>query len=94
MINFAALTIVVVRFGTRIASLPIFQPLALLGRASIEVFSVHVLCCLAGDSLSPDADPNLPWWQQVPLLLLTVAALFATGYWQQRARQKGKGAPT
>ncbi|MDQ2711150.1 MAG: OpgC domain-containing protein, partial [Acidobacteriota bacterium] len=48
VINFAAIAIVLVRFGQHVATLPIFQPLALLGRASIEVFSVHVLCCLAG----------------------------------------------
>ncbi len=80
VINFAALTIFFVRFGQNIASLPVFQPLALLGRASIEVFSVHVLCCLAGDALSRDADPNLPWSQQIPLLVLTITALFVTAY--------------
>ena len=80
VINFAALAIFFVRFGQHIAALPIFQPLALLGRASIEVFSVHILCCLAGDALSHQADPNLPWWQQVPLLILTITALFVTAY--------------
>ena len=80
VINFAALTIFFVRFGQNIASLPVLQPLALLGRASIEVFSVHVLCCLAGDALSRDADPNLPWSQQIPLLVLTITALFVTAY--------------
>lgn len=92
VINFAALAIVLVRFGQHIAALPLFQPLAMLGRASIEVFSVHVLCCLIGDGLSADADPNLPWWQQVPLLLFTVAALFATAWIQQR-RKTGARAP-
>ncbi len=80
VINFAALTIFFVRFGQNIASLPVLQPLALLGRASIEVFSVHVLCCLVGDALSRDADPNLPWSQQIPLLVLTITALFVTAY--------------
>ncbi len=92
VINFAALTIFAVRFGQSIASLAIFQPLALLGRASIEVFSVHILCCLTGDALSPAADPNLPWWQQVPLLVGTVGILFATavlaGKWNRYRRAK------
>ena len=78
VINFAALTIVLVRFGQHIAALPLFQPLAMLGQASIEVFSVHVLCCLLGNALSPDGDPNLPWWQQIPLLIFTVTALFVS----------------
>src|SRR5205085_7012252 len=78
IINFAALAIVVVRFGARIASLPFLRPLASLGQASIEVFSVHVLFCVAGNALSKDADPQLPWWQQGILLTLTISALFLT----------------
>jgi hypothetical protein len=98
IINFAALTIVLVRFGTRIAALPFLQPLAALGQASIEVFCVHVLCCVAGDALSKDADPNLPWWQQVLLLAVTLAALFSTARLQQKRatkkRLKAKPAPS
>ena len=78
VINFAAIAIILVRFGARIATLPFVRPLASLGQASIEVFSVHVLCCIGGDALSHDADPNLPWWQQGLLLTVTLAALFAT----------------
>lgn len=85
VINFSALTIVLVRYGARIAALPVFRPLLLLGQASIEVFSVHVLCCLAGDAMSHDADPNLPWLQQAFLLILTISALFLTG-WAHRLR--------
>ena len=79
IINFAALTIVLVRYGSRIAAIPIFPPLARLGRASIEVFSVHILCCLGADALSHQADPDLQWWQQILALAFTLTALFATG---------------
>ena len=78
VINFAAITIVLVRFGSRIASLKIFAPLALLGQASLEVFCVHVLCCISGDLLSHEADPQLPPFTQAVLLVLTVSLLFAT----------------
>ncbi len=80
LINFAALTIVLVRFGSRIAALPFVPYLAILGLASIEVFCVHVLCCVGGDALSTDADPNLPWWQQILLLVFTISALFVTAH--------------
>lgn len=83
LINFAALTVILVRFGTRIAAFPLFPPLAALGQASIEVFCVHVLCCIGGDALSRDADPNLPWWQQALLLAFTISALFATAHLQR-----------
>ncbi len=92
VINFSAIAVLLVRFGARLAAFPVFSPLILLGQASIEVFSVHVLCCLAGDALSRDADPNLPWWQQIPLLAFTLSALFLTGYarrvWAKKTAEK------
>ena len=78
ILDFGALAIVLVKYGSRIATIPIFPPMARLGRASIEVFSVHVLCCLGADALSKQADPNLPWWQQIMVLLITFTALFST----------------
>jgi OpgC protein len=73
-----------VRFGTRIAALPFLTRFAALGQASIEVFCVHVLCCLGGHALSKDADPNLPWWEQLVLLTVTIFALFFTAHVQQK----------
>jgi len=78
ILDFAALAIVLVKYGARIAAIPIFPPLARLGRASIEVFSVHILCCLGADALSPDADPHLAWWVQILVLSFTLTALFVT----------------
>jgi hypothetical protein len=94
IINFTALAIILVRFGTRIAAFPVFPPLAALGQASIEVFCVHILCCLTGHALSRDADPNLPWWEQSVLLLMTVLALFFTAHMHQKrvARKRLKAA--
>jgi hypothetical protein len=96
VINFSAVALVLVRYGQHLAALRIFQPLALLGRASIEVFSVHVLCCLAGHALNSDADPSLPWQQQIPLLVLTIGALFLTAYvhqvWTRRRKRARRAA--
>jgi len=89
LINFAAIGIVLVRYGSRIAALPFLMPLAALGQASIEVFCVHVLCCLGGNALSKDADPQLPWWQQIILIAVTLGALFATAeLHKRRARSR------
>jgi len=92
IINFSAIAVLVVRFGARIARLPFIAPLYLLGQASIEVFSVHVLCCLAGHSLSEDADPTQPWWQQTILLVVTLSALFLTGLANRAWRNKRRAA--
>ena len=92
VINFAAITIILVRFGSRLASLKLFAPLALLGQASIEVFCVHVLCCITGDLLSHEADPQLPPLTQAVLLVLTIALLFGTAlgrkWWVERKEKQ------
>lgn len=90
VINFTALTIVLVRYGAPIANFVLFRPLALLGQASLEVFSLHLLFCLAGDSLSKDADPVLPWWQQVMLLAATMTGLFSIALASRWAKNKRK----
>lgn len=78
VINFAAITVVLVSFGAHIARFRLFSPLALLGQASLEVFSVHILCCFTGDLLSDKPDPQLSYPTQALLLVLTIAALFGT----------------
>ncbi|HEX4231021.1 MAG TPA: OpgC domain-containing protein [Bryobacteraceae bacterium] len=88
IVNFSALAIVLVRFGGVLARSRPLLPFASLGQASLEVFCVHVVFCLAGIALSPDADPVLPAWQQICLLILTMSALFATAYIVRRHRQR------
>ena len=78
LINFAAIALVLVRFGRQIAELPMFMPLASLGQASIQVFSVHVLFCIAGHALNKGADSEPPLWEQGILLTATISALFIT----------------
>jgi hypothetical protein len=91
LINFAAIALLLVRFGDQIAGLPLFRPLALLGQASIQVFSVHVLFCVAGQALSKQADPELPSWQQGVLLSATISALFITAHLaKKRSRTKAR----
>jgi hypothetical protein len=90
VINFSAIAILLVQYGSRITRFRFFTPLASLGQASLEVFCVHVLCCLAGDSLSFTPDPELSWPEQAVLLAVTLAALFLTAYanrlWKESRR--------
>ncbi|MGH9581813.1 MAG: OpgC domain-containing protein [Bryobacteraceae bacterium] len=87
LIDFAALTAIVIRYGAKLRNIPFIRPLAVLGQASIEVFSVHILFCLGAHALSPDADPRFPWWEQIAMLTVTILGLFATA---QLARKYGK----
>ncbi|MFL6449275.1 MAG: OpgC domain-containing protein [Bryobacteraceae bacterium] len=92
VINFSAIAILLVQYGNRITKFRIFTPLASLGQASLEVFCVHVLCCLAGDLLSFTPDPDLSWPVQAALLIVTLAALFLTAHasrlWKQSRRPR------
>ncbi len=90
VINFSALTIVLVRYGARIANFLLFRPLAILGQASLEVFSLHLLFCLVGDSLSKDADPVLPYWEQALLLTATMSGLFSIALASRWAKNRKK----
>lgn len=90
VINFAALAVVLTRFGERVARLNIFASLASLGQASLEVFCIHVLCCFTGHALSPDADPNLPLLTQALLLSGTITALYATAWLAKAHNNRSK----
>jgi hypothetical protein len=92
VINFAAMTVVLTRYGSRIAGFKIFSSLATLGQASLEVFCVHVLCCFVGHTLSPDADPNLPLFTQLVLIVGTLAAMYGTAYAAKAWNEKRKAA--
>jgi hypothetical protein len=92
LIDFAAIALLLVRFGDQIAGLPLFKPLASLGQASIQVFSVHVLFCIAGQALSSQANAELPWWEQGFLLSVTISALFITAHLaNKRSHKKALG---
>ncbi|MGH9622619.1 MAG: OpgC domain-containing protein, partial [Bryobacteraceae bacterium] len=78
LVDFAALSAIVVRYGGLLQKIPFVPRLAVLGQASIEVFSVHVLFCLGAHALSRQADPRFPWWEQIAMLAVTVLGLFAT----------------
>jgi hypothetical protein len=88
LIDFAAIALLLVRFGNQIATLPLFRPLASLGQASIQVFSVHVVFCVAGQTLTKGADTELTWWVQCILMSVTISALFITAHLAKRRSRK------
>jgi len=91
LVDFGAIALLLVRFGRQIAGLPLFRPLASLGQASIQVFAVHVLFCVAGDALRKGADLELPWWEQGILLSATISALFMTAHLAKKYSGKNAG---
>lgn len=91
LVDFAAIGILLVRFGPGLAHTRVGTSLAPLGRASLEVFSAHVLFCIAALGLSTEADPHFLWWQQGIILAITLAGLFAVANRTERRRaQEGR----
>lgn len=90
LIDFAALSALVIRYGGALQKIPYVSRLAVLGQASIEVFSVHVLFCLGAHALSRQADPQLPWWVQIALVTATILGLFATAHLVRRFGRRSK----
>ena len=88
LVNFAAVGLLLVRFGSHLAGLALFKPLASLGKASIQVFSVHVLFCIAGHALSKGADTDLSWLEQSILVGVTIPALFITAHLANKRSSK------
>ncbi len=78
MLDFAALAILLVRFGAPLARLRFTAPLALLGRKSLEVFSAHVLACAVLLGFSLDDTPHFALWVDILIVLGSTAFLFAT----------------
>jgi hypothetical protein len=76
LINFAAVAILLVRFQSILKPLAV-RPLVLLGQASLQVFCVHLLFCFAGLTLLGNA-ATLSGWQQLALLVTTLAAMLLT----------------
>jgi hypothetical protein len=80
LIDFAAIGVLLFKWGPSLARTRWAARLAPLGRSSLEVFSAHVLCCLAALGLTAAPEPSFAWWEQVLLLLATNVSLFWIGY--------------
>jgi hypothetical protein len=75
LINAAALGILLLRFGSPLANSAWGSRLAVLGRASLEVFAAHVVCCFVFLGIGP-ADGHSAPWQDAITLAVTLAILF------------------
>jgi hypothetical protein len=84
MLDFAALGVLLVRFGAPFGRLKFTAPLGSLGRRSLEVFSAHVLICASVLGFSRDDTPHFLVGVDVLLFLGSIALLFAAAQWASR----------
>jgi hypothetical protein len=84
LLDFAALGVLLARFGSPLGRLKCAAPLALLGRRSLEVFSAHVLICAGVLGCCREDTPHFALWMEVLILLGSVAVLFGVAQWASR----------
>ena len=91
LIDAAAIGVLLVRFGSPIAETRIGIRLAVLGRASLEVFSAHVVFCLVFLGLATGFDAQFSVWQDSIVVAVTLTSLFLIADIVQRHRVAGHG---
>ncbi len=84
LLDFAALGVLLVRFGRPLGHLKCAAPFALLGRRSIEVFSAHVLICAGVLGLNRQDAPHFTLPVDILVLLGSIAVLFLVAQWASR----------
>lgn len=75
LLNFVSFAVIFTASRSWVARWLTISPLVSLGKASLEVFCVHLLFCFAALSLVGDGT-DVPAWVQSALIAITLAGLF------------------
>jgi hypothetical protein len=86
MVNFAALAVVVSHLFLPALRWVSVSGLALLGRASLQVFAAHLLLCLVSLGLVVDDETPLGSAEEMAVLLLTFGAMLLVAWLASRSR--------
>ncbi len=88
LIDATAIGILLVKFGSPLAETWIGARLATMGRASLEVFSAHLVFCFIFLGLASGAEAQYNWWQDVVIVAVTLSSLFLVASCIERRRQQ------
>lgn len=77
LVDAAALGVLLLRFGSPLADSWFGRRLAVLGQASLEVFSAHVVLCLVFLGVGGGPDAHFTPWQDASILVITLLILSA-----------------
>ncbi|HEX5230007.1 MAG TPA: OpgC domain-containing protein [Bryobacteraceae bacterium] len=89
-IDAAAIAVLLLKYGRPLADSRLGLRLAVLGRASLEVFSAHVLFCLIFLGLATGTEPHFAPWQDAIVIVVTMIGLFVVA---ERTQQRRAPAP-
>ena len=88
LIDAAAIGILLVKFGSPLAENWLGKRLATMGRASLEVFSAHLVFCFVFLGLGSGPDAQFAWWQDGIILAVTMFGLFMMAGFIETRRQR------
>jgi hypothetical protein len=88
LIDAAAIGILLVKFGSPLAKNWLGKRLATMGRASLEVFSAHLVFCFVFLGLGSGPDAQFPWWQDAIILAVTICGLYLVAGFIERRRTR------
>ena len=88
LIDAAAIGILLVKFGSPLAENWLGKRLATMGRASLEVFSAHLVFCFVFLGLGSGPDAQFAWWQDGIILAVTMFGLYMVAGFIETSRQR------
>jgi hypothetical protein len=88
LMDAAAIGILLVKFGSPLAETWIGARLATMGRASLEVFSAHLVFCFIFLGLASGVEAQYTWWQDGVIVAVTLSSLFLVAARIEKRRQK------
>ena len=86
LIDAAAIGILLLRFGSPLADNRLGGRLAVLGRASLEVFSAHLIFCFVFLGIGQGPDARFTPWEDAVIVAITLTGLFAVAARVERRR--------
>jgi hypothetical protein len=87
LIDAAALGTLLLRFGSPLADSPLGGKLALLGRASLEVFSAHLIFCLLFLGIGKGPNAHFSPWQDAAIIAITLSGMYLVAWGVERRRK-------
>jgi hypothetical protein len=77
LVNATAIGILLVRFGPSVGGSRLAEKMAVLGRASLEVFAAHLIFCFFFLGIGNGPDTHFPLWGDLAIAGITISGLFA-----------------
>jgi hypothetical protein len=93
LIDGAVLGILLLRFGSPLADSYLGGKLAVMGRASLEVFSAHLIFCFLFLGIGQGPDAHFTLGQSVAIIAITFAGMYVVA-WRVERHRKAANSPS